>query len=432
MSLLLSGDIEKNTGPGASWTTIRHPNYCNYLRVAIYMVFLGEKLLPDPADEDDVLVIDVSDGFADLKNLLGQYYQPHLNELKNLKKNISCFMDSMKQWGRYGGLERDQYCNIFSPTNWKNLDSSLKKKHTISCSECPKLISHGMFPSTNKFQKERKENPGYAVKQTKKILKKSEKTVLKESTNEALNIMNESFEQTYGLSFEESLLLTTLSLKKKHSREARGQIKKQHFREAVEKIESDYEYTLVDRVYGGRNSLRKHDKGRMKQFFETVPAATKRTFEEKDKIEKGLKKPKNHVGNFSSYQIETTSLENKALSWSDESHVVWQKVGAECIKDKNGSTLSNCGQIAKGCLLSKVMNGDFQFTYKGKDESKPGKVHRHKTSLCSSISVPVDQSAKKAKLALEEKVRSGEIDIGKNVVEKVIQKRWYDKNIRNK
>ena len=90
----------------------------------------------------------------------------------------------------------------------------------------------------------------------------------------------------------------------------------------MEKIETDYEYTLAGRVYGGRNSLRKHDKGRMKQFIETVAAATKRTFEEKDKIEKGLKKPKNHVGNISSYQIETTSLKNIALSWTDESHVV--------------------------------------------------------------------------------------------------------------
>ena len=84
MILLLSGDIEKNPGPGASWTTIQHPNYCNYLQVAIIYGIFGRKLLPDPAGEDDALVIDVSDGFADLKNLLGQYYQPHLNELKNL------------------------------------------------------------------------------------------------------------------------------------------------------------------------------------------------------------------------------------------------------------------------------------------------------------------------------------------------------------
>ena len=117
---------------------------------------------------------------ADLKNFLGQYYQPHLNELKNLKKNVSRFMDSMKQWGRNGGLERDEYCDIFSPIKWKNLVGSLKKKHTISCNECPKVIAHGMFPTTTtKFQNDRKENPGYAVKQTKKILKKSKKTALK-------------------------------------------------------------------------------------------------------------------------------------------------------------------------------------------------------------------------------------------------------------
>ena len=72
----------------------------------------------------------------------------------------------------------------------------------------------------------------------------------------------------------------------------------------------------------------------MKQFFETVPAATKRTFEEKEEIEKGLKKPKNLVENFSSYQIETTSLGNKALYWTDESHVVWQKLGASASKTK--------------------------------------------------------------------------------------------------
>jgi hypothetical protein len=45
-----------------------------------------------------------------------------------------------------------------------------------------------MCPSTtNKCQKERKEIIGYAVKQTKKVLKKSKKTALKESTNETLN-----------------------------------------------------------------------------------------------------------------------------------------------------------------------------------------------------------------------------------------------------
>ena len=94
-----------------------------------------------------------------------------------------------------------------------------------------------MFPSTtNKFQKERKENSGYAVKQTKKILKKSKKAALKESTNEALNIMNESFEQTYGINFVESLVLSNCNLEKKPSREEKRQVKNSIFGKRWKKL----------------------------------------------------------------------------------------------------------------------------------------------------------------------------------------------------
>ena len=72
-------------------------------------------------------------------------------------------------------------------------------------------------------------------------------------------------------------------------------------------------------------------------------------------------------------------------------------------------------------------NGGFQFTYKGEDALKPERVRRQKMRILSSVSGPADHSAKKAKLALEEKVWSGEIDTGKNVVEKVIQKRGCGK-----
>ena len=64
-----------------------------------------------------------------------------------------------------------------------------------------------MFPSTtNKYKKERMENPGYAARGKKNLNKKA----LKESTNEALNIMNKSFEQTYGISFESFFLKKAL------------------------------------------------------------------------------------------------------------------------------------------------------------------------------------------------------------------------------
>ena len=67
------------------------------------------------------------DGFADLRNLFGQHYQAHLVEVKSLKKNNSRFIMTMKNWGKEACLDRDQYCEVFSPSNWRNLDNSVKK-----------------------------------------------------------------------------------------------------------------------------------------------------------------------------------------------------------------------------------------------------------------------------------------------------------------
>ena len=75
------------------------------------------------------------------------------------------------------------------------------------------------------------ENPGYAAKEAKRILNKK---ALKESTNEAFNIMNNSFEQTYGISFEESLLSN--SLKKSSAMKKRGKSKNNIFGKQWKKL----------------------------------------------------------------------------------------------------------------------------------------------------------------------------------------------------
>ena len=94
-------------------------------------------------------------------------------------------------------------------------------------------------------------------------------------------------------------------------------------------------------------------------------------------------------------------MENQALSWTDESRVVWQRVGEECIRDKNDKSPSNCGQIAKEYLLNKEKNTGFRFTFRGKDAPKPQRIRRQKKRLLLSVSGPADHSAEKAKLALE-------------------------------
>ena len=106
--ILLSGDIETNPGPD-SWTSIRQPDFCNFLRVAIYMVFEEIDLLPNP-DENNNALVGVKARFIELKTFYGEYYQAHLMELKPLQKNIKAFTGTMKEWGR----------NIFFPQIGKN------------------------------------------------------------------------------------------------------------------------------------------------------------------------------------------------------------------------------------------------------------------------------------------------------------------------
>ena len=88
----MSMDIEINPGP-ENWSALRAPNYCNFLRVAIYKVFTGAKLIPSDEDHEDE-IISVEDGFNDLQLLFGQHFQAHLIDLKVLKKT---YQDLLKQ-----------------------------------------------------------------------------------------------------------------------------------------------------------------------------------------------------------------------------------------------------------------------------------------------------------------------------------------------
>ena len=83
-------------------------------------------------------------------------------------------------------------------------------------------------------------------------------------------------------------------------------MKIQHYKEAVDKINIENKFNSVDRLYGSRPSQRKWDTERKKQSFETVPEAISRSLANKKKVENGQKTLKNHVGHFSSYQVDAS------------------------------------------------------------------------------------------------------------------------------
>ena len=75
----------------------------------------------------------------------------------------------------------------------------------------------------------------------------------------------------------------------KQSNESKRQLKSKHYKEVVDKINSENEATMVNRLYGFSISLSKWDKERKKKYFETVPEAEKRSSAETVKVKTGLK-----------------------------------------------------------------------------------------------------------------------------------------------
>ena len=79
----------------------------------------------------------------------------------------------MRNWSKKSASERNDYCNIFSPSNWKKLSEKSKSLHDVSCRECPKLEGHGMFPSScNRFKAKRNSDVAYSFQEVRKTIKK--------------------------------------------------------------------------------------------------------------------------------------------------------------------------------------------------------------------------------------------------------------------
>ena len=131
---------------------------------------------------------------------------------------------------------------------------------------------------------------------------------------------------------------------------------------------------------------------------------------------------KNHVGPFSSYQVDTSLLIDIAGSWTETTDVNWKHFGEQCIRGPNNKIPANCGQIVKKYLEDQEINEGFQYTYKGKNEAKANRVRRKKKRLISWVSFPVESSSDTVKQFMEDKIRSGEIDIGESTVESTHKK----------
>ena len=429
--LLLSGDIETNPGPETlTCYSLQHPNMCPFFRTAIYMIFSEQMLLPKN-DNDKHAKVKLEQGFEDLKNLFQQHFDANTINLSKMKKNISRFWAKYDKWGRNDIVSRDEYFSTFTPAIWNKLNESEKRKHSLNCRQC--LKTHALllskFPSSSQsVLKAKVTNPVNVAKAAKNKLKKVERAGLKTALNEVTKDLNRSWEGVFDTTFEDSFLLENKLVRKTTGQENRAK-KWLYYKEAADKIKNVNEETMVYRSFGARMSLNAWDRERMKKGFESRPEAEIRSLIDKEKIEQGLKKPKDHIGSFESYDIDEDLILQRAALWTDEDDLngKWTELGQECIKI-NGKIPLNAGQIAKSFLHKMEEEHGFTFTYKGKNSSGKRKIRRSKLELTSGVSFPVEPTRKKLKLGLKEMVESGQIDIGENIVEREYIATVYEKS----
>ena len=396
--LFLAGDIELNPGPLNY--QLRHPSLCGYYRAAIYSVFKRIKLIPrEDKDGNDIFEQpDFIEDLSDLKNIFGNHYDVQALVWEKLEKIKKKFLEFNTKWG--GNRNRNdkwKYYHYFSTSNWVKLDTTTKQKHTLNCEECNLSCHeiHAKFPTRGPtYEKDRNKNILNTVEKAVKS-KKMCRGACEELTQNINNTLDNSFTKQFGISFNESFQ-KCYNLEKKKLPEERKQSKCAIIKENVSKINKDNMSTAVDRVYGSRQSLRGWDADRKNRSFETVPGNKKRTASDKIQVESGIKKAKNHVGNFDSYEIVEQSLEATTSSWTAETHVAWKQLGEQYIKSRDNKLKGNLGQVAKEFLKYKESNG-LQFTFKGENENKPSRSRWCLKRFFSRISVPNDIPAKKVR-----------------------------------
>ena len=370
--LLLSNDVEQNPGPVHQDNySFGHPYLCGFYRIAL---------------------LDMLNSKKDIKNIFNEYFSISELDLSKILKNKQRYVNIFSKWGKNRGREdREDYLETFSTENWLKLDTVEKEKHSVLCKECETtyIQIHSKFPSNSQFffaEKQRLKaladkscNDNLKVTceklkpklktvldecvselqcatQNKKISKKNLQTLTMEITEE----LDDSFLR--GSNNETNFIDTFVKFNRlipKISRNEKRNTERKIIKKVVSKINDRNDKFAVNRLYGGGFSLRAWDAERKRKSFETVEEARKRSEENETKLSSGEKKPKDHVGPLTSYNIDTNAIESLASTWDSSSKVVWKRLGEQFVTNKRKISPSNSGQVIKKYLLSKEKRENF-------------------------------------------------------------------------
>ena len=415
--LLLSGDIETHPGPIAFNYQINNPELCGYYRTAIFSVISGINLVTN-VDES----VSLGDNLNEMKVIFGNQFNVNELDENKLRKLKSKIVKYNSDWGRNRLRDnKKEYYEYFSTKNWLSLSDKIKRKHSLHCKKCPVSCyeSFSKYPSV--YEKFVTDNE-IILQFAENVLNSKKKSVTdcKVLTKNIVSVLDNSFSEYFGLSFQDSYQKCFSVIPKKSPNERRNE-KRKVIRDAFSSVQKGYDNTAVDRLFGTRTSGSSWDFQRKQQSFETVPNCLKRTAEKQLDIQSGLKKPKNHVGNFDYYDIDKESLTAEAISWTEETNVVWKHLGDRYIKlkDDKSKSIGNAGQIVEQYLLYQESLGeDLSFTHSKKNLPKKVTSRRCLLQASDGCSAPKNPLSSKVRKMKKDEENIGLLDIGESIVEK--------------
>ena len=465
--LMRSGDVEKNPGPGTSHEILyqlNHPCLCGFYRASMINVLRRNKLLTEEnINSNSDTKVEIEDGIRSMKNIFnGHFFLSELDFTK-ISKRSSRVVETMNKWKRNSDRGNyEVYFNTFSAANWLKLDKDTKTKHTAYCRECETsyLLVHETFPcKSNQFLKEKKrldslvlsqnkENVSEVLEKVKPELKRlfsqslSElqtqevrpKKIGKKLLNSFSMNMGDVLDECYrehddsNDTFCESFANGKKLVPKITYNEKRKQLSKVK-RECVKQMKSFNDSTCDLSLYAGDSSERSWDRERARKYMMSKPEAKKLVEQEADKINKGIKQPKDHIGSFDGYRIDKSGIYNIVSTWNDKTEVNWTKdLGKPFIRKLNEDKApDNCGQIAKSFVLEEEKAERLSVNYLNKNIETEKRIRRPYNKLSHNLSVAIENRSASIKKVRNAKIESGEINIGIEIM-----KRTYEKVSINK
>ena len=291
---------------------------------------------------------------------------------------------------------RPHYLQTFSMEEWEHLDSEEQAKHTLcNCDICKTKYQDlsKAFPSGRMFTHKKRPNISFTendLSDPKKFAMK----VMKESDR----ISKTCFQQPV-----QDIISTTpqTGLQKKTSSAERQASKRKVLRDVKNTIQESMDENAPSLVLGNRISWNSYEQIRKSQGLTKSNPRKRASVSDND-----TPTPKRKRHGCRDIDIDITELLEEAKSWEKEEKVNWTQLGT-----KYGLTVANRGQQLKELLAEHGIPAACR-------TEKPNRTPRRckKRLPGGKISFPMSKPVKHHKKKVSEKIQSGELDIGEEVV----------------